>query len=161
MLSQVLLCVTIVFDLASFQFKNRQVILSCFFIAALFNAMHFFLLEKWTAAGLMALGSIRYFTSIFITSKKAAIPFMLISIVVSFVTYEGLLSILACAGSLLKTLAAFCKTDKHLRYLMMVGTLCWILHNYLAGSPVGVLMESLFLISNFIGYYRFYFLAKR
>lgn len=39
---------------------------------------------------------------------------------------------------------------------MLLGTLCWLLNNLLMGSPVAVLMEGLFLISNLVGYYRFH-----
>ncbi len=39
---------------------------------------------------------------------------------------------------------------------MIVGTLLWLIHNYLAGSPTAVLMELLFISSNLIGYYRYY-----
>lgn len=158
LLSQILVCITIVFDIASFQFKNRKIIVLCLFLASSFNATHFFLLEQWTAAGIMAVGSLRYLVSIFSTSKKASSFFLLIVFVISFFTYTGFISILAFSGSALKTVAAFCKTDKHLRILMMVGTFFWIVHNYLIGSPVGALMEVLFLLSNFVGYYRYYVL---
>lgn len=155
-ISQALLCVTILFDVASFQFKDRKIVVFCLFIAAAFNAAHFFFLQQLTGAGLMAIGSLRYLISVFITSQKAAIPFMIFTVLITFFTYSGIISILACSGSLLKTVAAFCKNDKHLRQLMMVGTVLWIVHNGLAESPLGVVMEVLFLISNFIGYYRFY-----
>ncbi len=156
-ISQALLCVTIIFDIASFQFKRRRIILLCFFVAAAFNSAHFFFLQQWTGAGLMAIGSLRYLISIFITSQKAAIPFMIFAVVTAFFTYSGIISILACSGSLLKTVAAFCRNDKHLRQIMMLGTVFWIVHNGLAESPLGVVMEVLFLASNLVGYYRFYY----
>lgn len=155
-LSQILVVFAIVFDLISFQFKNQRKIVCCLFIAAAFNSIHFLLLEQWTASGLMALGSLRYFTSIFTTSKKMLIVFALGSIIVSSVTYMGLISILACSGSLIKTAAAFCRNDKKLRQLMIFGTACWIVHNYIVGSPAAVILEVLFLLSNFVGYYRYY-----
>ncbi|MBH0041641.1 YgjV family protein [Pseudoalteromonas sp. SWXJZ10B] len=39
---------------------------------------------------------------------------------------------------------------------MVVGTSLWISHNMLVGSPIAVLMESLFMASNLVGLYRFY-----
>ncbi|MFT5838695.1 MAG: hypothetical protein ACI9UT_001190 [Flavobacteriales bacterium] len=161
MLSQILVLFAIVFDLISFQFKSQRKIVCCLFFAAGFNSLHFFLLEQWTAAGLMALGSLRYFTSIFTISKIMLIVFSIASIMVASVTYMGLISILACCGSLIKTAAAFCKSDQVLRQLMILGTACWIVHNYIVGSPTAVILEWLFLLSNFVGYYRYYIMPLR
>ncbi len=155
-LSQILVGVAIVIDLMSFQFKSQRAIVICLFLAASLNATHFMLLEQWTAAGLMSLGTIRYLTSIFTTSKKMIVLFSIGSIIVTSITYIGLISLLACIGSLLKTAAAFFENDKLLRELMIIGTVCWIVHNLFAGSPTAVVMEVLFVLSNLVGYYRYY-----
>ena len=55
-----------------------------------------------------------------------------------------------------QTIGAFNKNDKQLRQFIIIGTLFWLCHNYIAGSPVAELMEILFLSSNITGYYRFY-----
>jgi len=39
---------------------------------------------------------------------------------------------------------------------MMIGTLVWIGHNALAGSPAAAVLETFFLGSNLVGYYRYY-----
>ena len=39
---------------------------------------------------------------------------------------------------------------------MLIGTGLWLIHNILAGTPMAVLMEILFITSNLVGYYRFY-----
>jgi hypothetical protein len=44
---------------------------------------------------------------------------------------------------------------------MLVGTMIWITHNYLAGSPGAVLMEALFISSNLVGYFRYYIRPKK
>lgn len=156
LLSQILVGFTIVFDLMSFQFKSQRSIVICLFLAASLNATHFILLEQWTAAGLISLGAIRYLTSIFTTAKVMIAIFSIGSLIVTFFTFVGLISLLACIGSLLKTAATFFENDKHLRQLMIIGTVCWIVHNLFAGSPAAVAMEVLFVLSNLIGYYRYY-----
>ncbi len=47
-------------------------------------------------------------------------------------------------------------SDKRFRELMMLGIAIWIVHNILAGSPGAVVLETFFLGSNLVGYYRFY-----
>lgn len=52
------------------------------------------------------------------------------------------------------------RDDKRLRELMFIGSGCWLLNNILLGSPMAVLMESVFIGSNLLGYYRFYLRRK-
>ncbi len=149
--------IAICFDLLSFQLKKRTHIVSCLSVSGAFIATHFLLLEKWTAVILMVIAVTRYVTSYFSTSKNLMTLFVAGSIVGTFFTFQGFLSILSCLGSIFQTFGAFSNNDKRLRQLMIIGTFFWLCHNYFAASPVAVLMEILFLSSNFIGYYRFYF----
>lgn len=154
--SQLLILVAILFDLASFQFKKRKQIVSCLCVAGTLIFSHFILLEQWTAAGLMAIATIRYFVSIFTTSKHVMFVFLFCSLIVLMSTFMGTISFLCFAGSVFQTVASFSKNDKKLRLLMIIGTSFWLLHNFLIDSPVAVVMEALFISSNLVGYYRFY-----
>ncbi|MGB1237573.1 MAG: YgjV family protein [Pseudomonadales bacterium] len=156
MLSQILVGIAIVFDLLSFQFKQRQKIVACLCVAGALICSHFVLLEQWTAAGLMAIATARYLTSVFSTSKVLMGVFITSSAAVTVVTFSGVASLLSFAGSALQTTAAFCRADKKLRQMMILGTSFWLVHNYWVGSPTAVLMEVLFIGSNLVGYYRFY-----
>jgi hypothetical protein len=160
-ISQILVAIAICFDLLSFQLKKRTHIVLCLSIAGVFISSHFILLEKWTAAVLMIIAVTRYITSYFTTSKRIMAIFVLASILSAFFTFQGSLSVLSCLGSIFQTIGAFSNDDKKLRQLMIIGTLFWLCHNYFASSPVAVLMEILFLSSNFIGYYRFYLKGQK
>lgn len=70
------------------------------------------------------------------------------------------MSVLGCAGGIFGSIASFCKEDKRLRQLMLIGTALWIIHNILAGSPGAVQMEALLISSNLVGYFRFYLRPK-
>lgn len=160
LLSQILIGVAICTDTISFQFKERKKIVACLLISCILISTHFMLLGHWTAAFLALIAALRFATNIFTTSKKLMVLFLVANIIISIITYEGLLSILSCAGSLFGTVASFCKEDKLLRQLMLVGTMLWIVHNFLAGSPGAVLMEVIFISSNLVGYFRFYIRPK-
>lgn len=155
-ISQILVGIAICFDLISFQFKNRKYILICFISASVLISIHFILLEKWTAASLMALAVIRFTVSFFTTSLKIRNIFIALSILVSILTFQGYLSIISCLAAIFGTLGSFHKEDQQLRQLMIIASSLWILHNALSLSPLAVVMEFLFLGSNLIGYYRFY-----
>jgi hypothetical protein len=134
---------------------------ACLLISCTLISIHFMLLDHWTAACLGLIAAIRFTTSLFTTSKKFMTLFIVATIVTSICTFEGLLSILGCTGGVFGTVASFCKEDKLLRQLMLVGTSMWIVHNFLAGSPAAVLMELIFISSNLVGYFRFYIRPKR
>ena len=156
LLSQIFIGIAICFDMMSFQFKDRKKIIICFFCASVLIAIHFLLLEQYTAASLVFISALRFITSIFTTSKKFISIFLIACSAVTFFTYSGLLSLLSYLGASINTVASFCKEDKHLRIIMFIGTSFWLVHNYFANSPTAVFMEILFLGSNLIGYYRHY-----
>ncbi len=155
-LSQILIGIAICSDILSFQFKERTRIVACLVVSATFISCHFMLLEHWTAALLGLLAVARFTSSIFTTSKRVMWLFLVITFIISAFSYEGLLSCLGGAATLFTTVAAFSRNDKLLRQLMLIGTIIWVIHNYLAGSPGAVLMEGIFIISNLVGYFRYY-----
>ncbi|PSW20468.1 YgjV family protein [Photobacterium sanctipauli] len=159
-LSQIIIGIAVCFDLVSFQFKEKKNIIKCFVCAVTLIGIHFALLEQWTGAGLMALGALRYITSLYTTSKRMALLFCISTLVITFFTYAGIASIISCTAALVQNIAAFSKNDQRLRQLMIVGTSLWLAHNIVIGSPTAVALEALFLSSNLIGYYRYYIKPK-
>lgn len=160
-LSQILIGIAICSDFLSFQFKERTKIVACLVVSATFISCHFMLLGHWTAALLGLLAVARFASSIFTTSKKIMWIFLMITFIISAFSFEGLLSVLGCTATIFTTVAAFSKDDKILRQLMLTGTMIWIVHNYLAGSPGAVLMEAIFIGSNLVGYFRYYIKPKK
>lgn len=161
-ISQIFVGIAICTDIISFQFKEKVHIVSCLLVSCILISLHFMLLGRWTAACLGLLAAARFVVSVFSTRKLYRNLFVLATLIVFVATYEGYLSMLCAAGSIFGIHASFCKEDKPLRQLMAVGTLLWLFHNILAGSPGAVVMETLFLGSNVIGYFRYYVLpAKR
>lgn len=157
LLSQLLVAVAIGFDLLSFQFKERKRIIACLIVSCLLVATHYGLLGHWTAMGLGGLAAARFIVSYHTTSKKVMALFLLASVAVAILTFQGVLSVVGCLGSLFGTIGSFCKDDKQLRQALLVATSLWLTHNMLAGTPTAVLMEALFIASNLLGYYRFYY----
>jgi hypothetical protein len=158
--SQILIGMAICTDLLSFQFKERVRIVNCLMVSCTLISIHFMCLGHWTAACLGGLAAARFVTSLFTTKKLYRTLFVFATLIVAFVTYEGLLSVLCATGALFGIYASFCEDDKPLRQLMAVGTSIWLLHNILAGSPGALVMEILFLSSNIVGYFRYYILPQ-
>lgn len=156
-ISQCLVVIAIGFDLLSFQFKERKRIIACLIISCLLIAVHFALLGHWTATGLGVLAAMRFIASYCTTSKKVMALFIAASLVIAATTFHGVLSMLSGLGSIFGTIGSFCEDDKRLRQALLVATSLWLVHNILAGTPTAVLMEALFIGSNLLGYYRYYY----
>ncbi|NLX18433.1 MAG: YgjV family protein [Desulfobulbus sp.] len=156
-ISQVLVGIAIGFDLLSFQFKQRRQIIACLIFSCLLIAVHFALLGHWTATGLAALAAVRFLASYHTTARPVMFFFIGATVLVAGLTFQGLLSVLSCLGAVFGTISTFSRDDRRLREIMLIGTSLWLVHNIIARTPTAVLMEALFIGSNLLGYYRFYY----
>jgi hypothetical protein len=156
LLSQILVAVVLCFDLASFQFREKRRVLACLVFSALLLGIHFALIGAQTAAVLGFIGALRFATAIFSHARWLLYLFLSLVLINAVYSYVGLITVLATIGALITTTAAFFGSDKQFREGMMLGTLVWIAHNAMVGSPGAVVLETLFLGSNLVGYYRYY-----
>jgi len=159
-LSQCLVAIATLLDLASFQLKQRQAVLACLFSSVLLTSMHFMLLDNLSAASLMLIAALRYGYCIFARKTWVMIAFMLWSIIAVLFTWHSWVSFIALIATLIQTYASFQSKDLLLRLFIIIGTLCWLTHNVLIFSPVAVVMETVFLLSNLLGLWRFYIAPK-
>ncbi|MBD1575686.1 YgjV family protein [Vibrio sp. S11_S32] len=88
--------VAALFDIASFQFKNRTSLLTALCISALLIAAHFALLGQWTAACLLLIGACRYLAGIFFFDPRMKWLFYFVTMLATVVTFSGLTSVLSC-----------------------------------------------------------------
>ena len=155
--SQLAACGAFGCGLISFHFPDRKTILRCLTCLALFNSCHFFLLGRSSPAFMMILTATRYVIAMYSQRRELIALFVIASLVTFYLTFQGPLSFLALMGSLLGTVGSFQKSDRIMRFCFIGGNTVWMIHNLLARSPVGTVMEASFLISNVIGYLRFYY----
>lgn len=155
-ISQGLIGIALIFDIFSYQMKKREHVLMFFVTSSVLIALHLWLLAQTTAALLLGVAALRFFVSIFTTDRRLMYFFLVLSTILAVTLYSGPLDILAWGCNVIFTLASFQKTDRLLRKTMMCGTSLWIIYNILIFSPAAVMLESIFLTSNVVGYYRFY-----
>ncbi|MGF1695320.1 YgjV family protein [Vibrio lamellibrachiae] len=152
--SQILVGIASLFDIASFQFKDRNKVLAMLCISGLFIAAHFALLAEWTATWLLVIGASRFLVGIYISDPRMKWLFYAVTLLATALTYNGVTSTLSCIASLVLTKASFTQNDKLMRWLMLIGVAVWTVHDVLVGSPVAVLMDFFFILSSAVGYYR-------
>ena len=156
LLSQLVVSIALVFDLGSVQLRNRQHLILGQAIAACLIATHFFIMGYNTAGAVFAVACLRLLVSLRWRSRAVQLAAYGVIIAVSVYTYQGYLSVLSCSASLLMAFGAFAPTARALRLFFIAGSSTWLVHNVIAWTPMGIVMEMLFLSSNIIGYYRFF-----
>lgn len=159
-LSQLFVIFGLSCDLLSFQFKERWKILLMLLFASIFWGIHFYLLGVMTASVIAFFSSIRFLVQIYSTDKRFLYFFLAVNIIILGILYAHWYDVLAFIGSSFFVVGGFQKSDKRLRWLLMLGNSFWIVHNVVIFTPVGIVAESLFLLSNIVGYWRFYWQKK-
>lgn len=155
-ISQVAMFIAMGFDFLSLQFKKREYTFLCLIVSASLISAHYFLLNK-TAAGVIVFFSVlRFITCYFTTNKKYLFIFIALNTFSLFFTYREIYDLIIYVGLIIFITGNFQEDNRLMRKLMMGGTSMIILYNIIIFSPMGVVAEGSFLLSNFIGYYRHY-----
>ena len=161
LLSQIIASIAFACGVISFQCKQRRTILLWMCGSALTNAGHFFVLERFGAGTLYTIMAVRVFTAAFSTDRRLLYVFLVLILIGFSASYERPIDIMPMFGASLATYGNFQQSVRQVRLIYMACAALWMVHNTLAGSPVAVLMETTFLMSNIIGYWRFHRIALK
>ncbi|WP_426357377.1 YgjV family protein [Pseudocolwellia sp. HL-MZ19] len=159
-LSQILVTFTLVIECYAMQLKDKNRILALLSVSCLFNGFHYLLLDQPTAGYIFLFSSIRFLISIKWKFQWMAAASLCVSLFICIYTYVGLLSVLGFIATIFITTGSFSSNDKFLRIMMILGGSLWLIHNAILWSPVGILVEIVFVGSSAIGFYRYY-IAKQ
>jgi len=155
-ISQIAVFIAMLFDFASMQFKKRQATFLCLIISATLISTHYFLLNRVAAGVIVFISVLRFITCYFTTNKKYLFLFIGLNTLSLFFTYKTPSDLLIYLGLILIIIGNFQESNSLMRRLMMVGTSIIVFYNFIIFSPMGMVTEGSFLLSNFIGYYRYY-----
>lgn len=155
-ISQVAMFIAMGFDFLSLQFKKREYTFLCLIVSASFISAHYFLLNRIAAGVIVFFSVLRFITCYFTTNKKYLFIFIALNTISLFFTYKDIYDLIIYFGLVIFIIGNFQADNKLMRKLMMVGTSIITLYNIVIFSPMGVIAEGIFLLSNFIGYYRHY-----
>lgn len=152
--SQLLAAIAFASGIFAFWQQQRSVMLKFWFISALLNASHFALLGQYEAALFVGLTAIRFLVAAIQPRRHWMLLFMAGATFILLASYSSPLNLLPYAAAMLGTYGSFQTRLGRVRLCMAMGASCWIIHNILVGSPVAVLMELAFLLSNLVGFIR-------
>ena len=159
-ISQILVFCAICIDYISFQFKDRKKILLLLSFSSLLIAIHYLMLQETTAFIFEVFILVAFLVSAHTHNKKVMIFFLIVFILPLIFNYTSYYDIIIFLGVYIALIAKFQKNDKTIRILTMIGTLFVIVYNAIIFTPFGVLFELIYLVSNCIGYCKFYIKNK-
>ncbi|TWX72912.1 YgjV family protein [Colwellia sp. C1TZA3] len=160
LLSQLLVSVTLIIECWAMQLKNKNTLLAALSVSCFFNGFHYLLLNQPTAGYIFLFSSLRFLISIKFKFQWLAIASLSVSLLITVSTYSGLLSIIGFVATIFITVGSFSHNDKFLRSMMITGGSLWFVHNLILWTPVGILVETIFVGSSCVGYYRYYIAKK-
>lgn len=127
--------------------------------ASLLWSVHFLLLGAVTGAAmnLLTAGRSYVYYKLRPAQRHFLIPwaFVVVLVVVTAWTWQGMTSLLPLIGSVSGVIAFWLKNPKYIRRVGFTSSPPWLIYNILSGSYPGMVVEVLLMVSNLIGQYRF------
>lgn len=159
--SQIAMFIAVFFDFLSLQFKKRQYTFLCLIVSASLISTHYFFLNKIAAGVIVFISVLRFITCYFTTNKNLMFLFIFLNTIALIFTYKEIFDLIIYIGLVIFIIGNFQEDNKLMRKLMMIGTSTILIYNIIIFTPMGIVAEGSFLISNFIGYYRHYIRRKK
>ena len=163
-LSQIIIIFVYIFLSLTYCVKNRKLILAFSFLSNFLNAIAFVLLKAYTSSimcGISILRDIIFIIDQNINGKSNVISrkdigilafIYSLSLISIISTFNGFLSLLYAAGSMLYTYSIWQKNNRVYRFLGIVVTVIVIFDSINIKSISGVILQGVVLITSIIGY---------
>ncbi|MCF7480616.1 YgjV family protein [Vibrio sp. J1-1] len=155
-LAQVLGFISFGLGFSVFYQKNDKHLKILMLIFNLNHLLHFLLLGSMVSALSALLSTIRTTTAIFVSSKRIAAAFIVISLVSGCWAAEQWRDFWPILGTIIGTYSVFCLSGIQMRVGFLIGAACWLTNNILVGSIGGTLLEITVIVMNSMTIYRLY-----
>ncbi len=165
-LSQVFIIISYILLAFTYQTKNRTNILIFNFGSLIMTGLSYIFLSAYSGLAMVGVAIIR--NIIFIidekkngkSNKNSAKDYVIlailyiISIAFAIITYNGILSMMSVAATMLYTFSVWQKNTKVYKLLGMPIEAIWIIYNVYIFSIFGIILESVLAVSTIVGYLR-------
>lgn len=164
-ISQVITIIYFAILSLSYLLKDRNKILTANFVAHIGQATAMAMLNGYTGAAMSVIMILRDLTLLVQENKKSKgkeinkkldliiliVTFILI-IALTIFTYNGPLSLLSVVATLVTTFSLWQKDIKTYKILGMIAGILWLAYNIFIMSIMGIVLETILIISSIIGY---------
>ena len=152
MMSQILGLIGTIIVVIGMQQKKYKHIVICKIGNEFFASLHYLLLRGYT--GMLAnlascfTNSVYYFR---IKKGKSTLPFQIIFatmfVVIGALSWHGFISIFVVTAKLISSVALGIKNPRTIRILNLISNPCWLIYNIYMGSVIGMISDSLVILS--------------
>ena len=163
-LSQLFIVIECILLATSYQSKSRKKIVLFNLFSLISAGISYMLLSAYSGFAMIIIAIIR--NIIFILDEKKngkrntngkndyiILAFLLfLSFIAAFFTFRGILSMLSVVASTLYTISVWQKNTKVYKVLGIPIATLWMLYNIYIFSILGIILETIILISSIIGY---------
>lgn len=148
-----------------YQNNKHKNILMLMVLCSTLWCVHFGLLGHWTAVAMNGLNVVRSAVFCFrdkkwVSSKFMPAVFILLSAILTAVTYENLWSVVPLVASVFSVISTWQTDPKKLRYLTIPVCVCWFTYNTVNGSWAGMANEIFAFTSIIVAIVRYDVLKK-
>lgn len=163
-MSQVFTILMYVLLAITYYVKNRKTVLVISFLSLVANAIAYVLLNAYTGLAMCIVALIRNIWFIIDEKKNgkqekivkkdvvSLIIIYILTIISTFFTYEGFLSLLSVFATMLYTYSVWQKKTIVYKLCGIPIGIWWVLYNLYVKSIFGVILEAILLVSSSIGY---------
>ena len=169
--AQIVMFIAFAVMISSFWCKKRETILRLQFVGNTLFAIQFLLLSAYTATLLSVISIARAYVFakknesknkgdsekqlIKWDSKWILIIFVVAYIISSLVSWNGIVSVLALAATLVYTFTMWEDKPQLIRVGSNIASVFWFTHNFLVGGYVGCITETVMFTSNTIAIFKY------
>lgn len=149
----------LIIGILMYQFKNHRTIMILMTVNCTLWCLHYTSMWLFTPVAMNFLNVVRsYVYSLdkkWERSKFVPVVFILLSAVMTIVTWQGACGLLTLAASVFAVIGGWQKNEQILRLLTIPVCLCWLTFNLINHSWAGMTSDSLVLISVVIAVIRY------
>ncbi|WP_440904469.1 YgjV family protein [Catenovulum sp. SX2] len=121
------------------------------------HTLHFLLMNAMSSALASALSVFRTALSMKTSSIYVAVFFIVSLVSLNTMWAEHWYDWLAVMGACCGTFGLFCLTGIKMRLTLLVGSICWLVNNFVVGSIGGVMLETMVIGINISTILRIYY----
>lgn len=121
-------------------------------LACLCNGLYFALNELYISAAIVGITGLRIGVSIYLRNTLIGVLFLITTIAIPLLVESS--DWMAVIPGVTGTIAAYWMTGRSMKIMLIVGSLLWILNNAISGAWIGVIGESILVVSGVLGLIR-------
>lgn len=140
--------------LVSFWQRKRKKILYFQTLDSTFDIIQYLLLGAYTGSLISLLGATRAYIFSKTNNNFFLFLFLLLYIIASIITFNGLISFLPLIAALVYTIVTWNKREKNIRLFSILVFFLWFIYDILVKAYISSITDIILISSNFLAFYK-------